>query len=686
MQPLPDTATTMKLLVLCALVSAAAAWPNFGMMADSPGGASDAQKQHDVNSILWKIYDKIRDPHLEQLSHTFNPLSGHYDDGGVSARRLMQELNDERLLEQKHWFSLFNTRQRQEALMLYDVLEHSTDWDTFAGNAAFFRVRMNEGEFVYAVYAAVTHSHLTEHVVLPPLYEVTPHLFTNSEVIQAAYKAKMTQTAAKILSRFTGSKSNPEQRVAYFGEDIGMNTHHVTWHLEFPFWWDDAHEDHHIERKGESFFWVHHQLTVRFDAERLSNYLDPVDELHWDDVISEGFAPHTMYKYGGYFPSRPDNVKFEDVDGVARVRDMLILESRIRDAIAHGYFTGRDGSVISIRDTHGIDILGDVIESSTYSPNPEYYGSLHNTAHVMLGRQGDPHGKFALPPGVLEHFETATRDPAFFRLHKYMDNIFREHKDSLPPYTKEDLEFPGVSIDSIALNNRLETHFEDFEYSLINAVDDTTDVEDVPIDAVISRLTHNDFNIEIGITNNNGHEVMAAVRIFGWPKYDNNHVEFPFNEGRWNAIELDKFWIKLARGPNKITRSSTQSGVTVPDVPSFQTLIDMTDEALASGSALHLENYESGLGLPNRFLLPKGKTEGMEFHIVFFVSDGTKDGAVEGLHESTTFNHYGCYDGKYPDNRPHGYPLDRRVDDERIINGVSNFKAVDIKVFHVEDN
>ncbi|KAK8381801.1 hypothetical protein O3P69_015072 [Scylla paramamosain] len=635
----------MKLLVLCALVAAAAAWPNFGMMADSPGGASDAQKQHDVNNILWKIYGEIRDPHLKELSQTFDPLSGHYDDGGVSARRLMKELNDERLLEQKHWFSLFNTRQRQEALMLYDVLEHSTDWDTFAGNAAFFRVRMNEGEFVYAIYAAVVHSHLTEHVVLPPLYEVTPHLFTNSGAIQAAYKAKMTQTAVTIKSQFTGSKSNPEQRVAYFGEDIGMNTHHVTWHLEFPFWWDDAHEDHHIDRKGESFFWVHHQLTVRFDAERLSNYLDPVDELHWDDVIYEGFAPHTMYKYGGSFPSRQDNVQFVDVAGVAQVRDMVLLENRIRDAIAHGYITGRDGTVISIMNSHGIDILGDVIESSTYSPNHEYYGSLHNTAHIMLGRQGDPHGKFDLPPGVLEHFETATRDPAFFRLHKYMDAIFREHKDSLTPYTKEDLEFTGVSVHSITFNNKLTTFFEDFKYSLINAVDDSPQAQDVPIYAVIPRLANNEFKIDYRIDNNNEREVMATMRVFMWPKYDNNKVEFSFNEGRWHAIEMDKFWVKLSPGENSLTRSSKDSAITVPDVPSFQTLINKTKEAMTSGS---------------------------------------EDMAVAGLHESTSFNHYGCHDGKYPDKKPHGYPLDRRVDDERIITGVSNFKAMDIKVFHTE--
>ncbi|WP_348226257.1 hypothetical protein, partial [Salmonella enterica] len=70
------------------------------------------------------------------------------------------------------------------------------------------------------------------------------------------------------------------------------------------------------------------QLTVRFDAERISNFLDPVEELQWDKPIHDGFAPHTSYKYGGAFPSRPDDIDFEDVDGVARVRDMIIIDSR----------------------------------------------------------------------------------------------------------------------------------------------------------------------------------------------------------------------------------------------------------------------------------------------------------------------------------------------------------------------
>ncbi|MPC42155.1 Hemocyanin C chain [Portunus trituberculatus] len=167
----------------------------------------------------------------------------------------------------------------------------------------------------------------------------------------------------------------------------------------------------------------------------------------------------------------------------------------------------------------------------------------------MLGRQGDPYGKFAIPPGVLRDRHERS---------KYMDNIFMEHKDSLTPYTKEDFEFPGVSVEGVTFSNRLETHFEEFHYSLINATDNTAEIAD-------------------------------------------------------------------------------------------------------------------------------GKTEGMDFHLVIFVSDGAKDAAVDGLHESTTFNHYGSQDGTYPDNQPHGYPLDRHVDDECIITGVSNFMSMDIKVYHIEE-
>ena len=502
-------------------------------------------RQQAINRLVYRSTEPLAFDDLAELASTFDPLADTsiYTDGGKAAKALVQEIKDGRVLEQHHWFSLFNTRQREEALLLFDVLIHCQDFDCALKSAAYFREQLNEGVFLYGLYTAVIHSDFGEQIVLPPLYEVTPHLFTNSEVIQKAYSAQMTQTPGKFHMEFTGSKKNPEQRVAYFGEDIGMNVHHVFWHMDFPFWWEDSY-GYHLDRKGELFFWAHHQLTVRFDAERLSNHLAPVDELYWDRPIKEGFAPHTTYRYGGEFPTRPDNVRFEDVDGVVRVRDMIIHETRIRDAIDHGYITAADGSHIDIRNTEGIDHIGDIIESSMYSPNVKYYGALHNEAHILLGRQGDPHGKFNLPPSVMEHFETATRDPAFFRLHKYMDGLFKDHKDSLPPYTAEEIGFEGIHLTGVSIDGELETYFENFEFDLAMAVDSSESVEQVDVKADVSRLNHKEFAYNFDIKNDKDAEAHAVVRVYLCPRRDNNGVIYTFEQGRWNCIEMDKFWTK----------------------------------------------------------------------------------------------------------------------------------------------
>ncbi|XP_068211329.1 hemocyanin B chain-like [Palaemon carinicauda] len=659
---------TMKVLVLCALLALAA--------ADTPL----PKRQQDVNHLLWKVYDHHHFDDLKGYAAAFDPVAdkSQYKDGGEAAERLVQEYKDHRLLEQHHWFSLFNERQREEALMLFDVFMQCKSWDCAVHNAAYWREHMNEGEFVYALYTAVIHSDLGNGIVLPPLYEVTPHMFTNSEIIQKAYTAKMTNKPGKFEMEFTGTKKNKEQRVAYFGEDIGMNLHHVTWHMDFPFWWEDKYGNH-LDRKGELFFWVHHQLTVRFDSERLSNYLDMVDELQWEKPVEEGFAPHTIYKYGGEFPARPDHIHFEDVDGVARVRDMIIMESRIRDAIAHGYITDKDGKVIDIMNDQGVDKLGDIIESSMYSPNVQYYGALHNLAHIMLGRQGDPHGKYNMPPGVMEHFETATRDPTFFRLHKYMDNIFKEHKYSLPPYTHEDLDFPGVNIDSLSIEGELKTFFEDYEFDLRNAVDSAEGIAMVDLKANVHRLNHNDFAFVADVNNNNGKEVVGTFRVYLCPEYDNNHEQFDFNNGSWHCIEMDKFWKKLSPGGNHVVRKSSDSAVTVPDVPSLQSLMDAAD----SGS-FSMPEYERACGIPNRMLLPKGKKDGMEFALILAVTDGGYDLThpdVESEHGGT-HAHCGAHGEIYPDKRPMGFPLDRRIPDRRVFDETTNFKLTHVKVYH----
>jgi len=643
-------------------------------------GTDLAHKQQAVNRLLYRIYNPIPSAFADLKAHStsFDPRAhtGDCHDGGNAVNHLMDELEAKRLLEQEHWFSLFNTRQREEALMLVDVLLSCQTFETFVGNAAFFRENMNEGEFVYAFYVAVTHSDLMQDVVLPPLYEVTPHMFTNAEVIDKAYAAKMTQTPGNFHMTFTGSKKNPEQRVAYFGEDIGMNSHHVHWHLDFPFWW---HGDQ-IDRKGELFFWAHHQLTARFDAERLSNYLSPVDELYWDRPIKEGFAPHTSYKYGGEFPTRPDNKNFEDVDGVARIRDMKEMESRIRDAIAHGYVDKIDGSHINIDNDNGMDVLGNAIESSTSSVNPAYYGALHNQAHRVLGAQADPHGKFNMPPGVMEHFETATRDPSFFRLHKYMDNIFKEHKDKLAPYTAADLGYDNVEVTDLDVDE-LSTFFEDFEFDLGNALDTTDNVDDVEVHATIPRLNHKPFHYNIHY--HADHDEKVSVRVYLTPVRDQNGVKMDIDVNRWGAVLIDSFWTEVKAGTHNVRRSSYDSTVTIPDRTCFSELIKKADAAVEKEEALSLTVSRS-CGHPHNLLLPKGNKEGLEFWLNVHVTSGA-DAAHDDLHENEyASNHAYCgIQGKeYPDKRPMGFPFERRIPDIRVFMGLPNFFGKVVRVYH----
>ncbi|TOF71431.1 hypothetical protein CGJ15_28045, partial [Vibrio parahaemolyticus] len=67
-------------------------------------------------------------------------------------------------------------------------------------------------------------------------------------------------------------------------------------------------------------------------------------------------------------------------------------------------------------------------------------------------------------------------------------DLFRKHKDRLPPYNKEELEFHGVAINNINIDGPLETYLEDYEYSLVNAVDDKDEVDNLEISTYIPRL------------------------------------------------------------------------------------------------------------------------------------------------------------------------------------------------------
>lgn len=61
---------------------------------------------------------------------------------------------------------------------------------------------------------------------------------------------------------FAHNELDPEFRMAYFREDISVNSHHWHWHLAYPFTWTPALGGSK-DRKGELFFYMHQQMMGR---------------------------------------------------------------------------------------------------------------------------------------------------------------------------------------------------------------------------------------------------------------------------------------------------------------------------------------------------------------------------------------------------------------------------------------
>nr|CAD7407112.1 unnamed protein product [Timema cristinae] len=450
---------------------------------------------------------------------------------------------------------------------------------------------------------------------------------------------------------------------------------------------------------------------VRFDLERLSNDLPFVKPLGWNQKIVDGFYPQTTYRVGGEFPARPDNFEFQDLQNI-KIKDLMDYDRRIREAIHQQAVYTVNGDYYSLNDSTGINTLGQIMEPSCGSKHREYYGALHNYGHILLGQITDPKGKFDMPPGVMEHFETATRDPAFFRLHKHIDNLFKLHKDLLPPYSRDEsserekcasLEFPGVKIQDLSVDE-LTTYFEDFDIDLLNALDDTVDLDDVNIKARVRRLNHKPFAFHFTVESDK--ENLVAVRVFMGPKYDWFGQEIPLDEKRSYMVEIDKFVTKVNAGQTMFHRKSSESSVTIPDRETTKTLVAKVENAINGRASLTVNkvthaNYSlsprltatSGhddvrhCGYPDRLLLPKGKKGGLPFTLYAILTDYNKEKVNDLPYDyeyGGSISYCGTINHKYPDSKPMGFPFDRVINQDKFY--YPNMFYKDVTITFKEDN
>ncbi|PZC75388.1 hypothetical protein B5X24_HaOG206118 [Helicoverpa armigera] len=421
------------------------------------------------------------------------------------------------------------------------------------------------------------------------------------------------------------------------------------------------------DRRGELFYYMHQQIIARYNMERLCNGLQRVRRfMNFREPIDEGYFPKLDSQVASRaWPPRFAGTTIRDLDRpVDQIRaDVSELETwrdRFVQAVESLTVTLPNNRQMPLDEERGIDILGNMMESSIISPNRGYYGDLHNMGHVFISYSHDPDHRHLEQFGVMGDSATAMRDPVFYRWHSYIDDLFQLYKYKLNPYSDDKLDFPGIRLSSVSLegpagNNTVGTFWELSTVELGRGLDFT------PRGSVLARFTHlqhQDFTYVLEVNNTSGQGVMGTVRIFMAPTVNEQGEPLGFDEQRRAMVELDKFTAGLRPGNNTIRHRSLDSSVTIPYERTFR---DQSARPGDPGSSEAAEFDFCGCGWPHHMLIPKGTAQGYPVVLFAMISNWADDRVEQDLVGSCNdaASYCGIRDRRYPDRRAMGFPFDR---------------------------
>lgn len=588
-------------------------------------------------------------------------------------------------------FSIMNEIHRRQVIALFHLFYYAKDWSSFYEVATFARLNVNEGMFVYALTVAVLHRKDMTGIVLPPPYEVYPFYFFNYDVIRKAQQYKTlgfdktvntdkTYTVV-IPTNYTDYlyETNTESKLSYFMEDIGLNSYYYYFHMDYPFWMTGKNYLTTTERRGELYLFKHQQILARYYLERLSNGLGSIPTFSWMKDIRTGYYPALRYYNGQYFPTRDNFYNLYTEYNYYEVDIVTAYERRIIDAIDLGYFTLYDGTKYDLTKPEYVDYLGQFIQGMSDVEDRRFYGYLEYFAKMLLGTSTTTTMYQKTIPSVLEHFETAMRDPVFYQLYKRIINYYWTFKSHLPSYTSDDLFFDGVKIESVVVD-KLVTFFDVSYADITNVVDiekyDDTYTKtnmytfgrkasytgkDFVIKAKQYRLNHKPFNVRLNVVSNKVQK--AVVKMFLGPKYDEFGYEYTnINENRENFVELEHFVVDLVSGINTIDRSCKQFNRFIRDQTTYFNLYKEVMTSLTFDDKFAYDKYETYCGFPWRLMLPKGTKGGMEFKMFFIVVPQVYTNTKTTIMRDDPM--FRCLDyDRYVDYRAYGFPLDRKINE-----------------------
>ncbi|XP_044743290.1 phenoloxidase 1-like [Chrysoperla carnea] len=572
-------------------------------------------------------------------------------------------------------FSLFIPEHRELAALCIDIMMGMKDLDDLTSLCCYIRDRINPFLFNYAISVAMLHRPDTQGTDLPNFASTFPEKYLDGAVFaRAREEVTIVQDGAReaieLPRDYTASDLEPENRLSYFREDLGINLHHWHWHLVYPF--EGRRDIVAKDRRGELFYYMHQQIIARYNAERLCNKLARVERfVDLKQPIKEAYFPKLDSLVASRaWPARSANTTLQNLNRPANrlkqdVDDLKRWSDRIHEAINSGFVRLENGSQMELTEVdgvdQGIDMLGNMIEASpVLSPNIPYYGNMHNMGHLFIAYSHDPDHRYLENFGVMGDSATAMRDPIFYRWHAFIDDIFQKYKSTIPRYTVQQLEYQPVTISGVSTetsggpSNVLQTFWQQSDVDLSRGMDFAPRGT---VNARFTHLQHSDFSVRIQANNSSGQQVRGTCRIFLAPTNDERGVPIPFTDHRKMFIELDRFIVTLDPGSNEIIRQSTESSVTIPFERTFRNL-DLNRPV--GGEELAQFNF-CGCGWPQHMLIPKGSPEGFPctlFVMISNIANDLVDQDISGTCNDSS-SYCGIKDRLYPDRRSMGYPFDR---------------------------
>ncbi|KAI4501525.1 hypothetical protein M0802_003402 [Mischocyttarus mexicanus] len=641
-------------------------------------------KQKSIYELFWHVDQPTNyHPELYQTARSYS-IQDHIDSytNKTVVEEFLQRWNYG-MLPRGRIFSIMYPQLQEEAICFFNLLYTAKDFETFYNTAVWGRFNMNEQMYIYALSVAVLHRSDTKYMRIPPLYEVAPHFFYNSDVLHKVYHLGVGDTNVKktvggtdyylIPTNYTGwylQRNNvPEQKLSYFTEDVGLGQYYFMINHDFPYWMNSAQYKLPTNVRGEMYLHGHKQLLGRYYLEKLSNDMGEIEYVDFYKPITTGYYPTMHYSNGVPYPERETDAVVP-LSKYEYVKEAEHCETRISYAIDSGYFKDVTGKLVNVYTQEGLNILGNIIQGNADTINPKLYGQYDILMRKIFGFSLKPASKYQISPSALEIYSSSTRDPVFYSTYKNIVNYYLNYKKNMPCYTHEELAFSGVKIESVAVD-KLMTFFDQYESLLSNvaSVKNHKEAQSMLIKARQYRLNHKPFTYHITVVNSDT-KVKGVVRIFLGPKYDVHGTELDISENYMNFIQLDQWVVDLKVGTNKIERHSHESSYVVPDEVSSEVLYKKILKGI-DGSETYTYTTKP-YGFPDRLMLPKGKKEGMPFKLFVHIApyDETKSYQIE----SPVWGTYGM------DGRPMGYPLDKPVHAYNFT--LPNLYFKDVVIFH----